>query len=144
MWRTGAPTEPMRKWILKESVHPGWCRPFFFCVSVSRRFFHQSASINSSNAALQLCSMRYITLSKRVAPHPHRVNKTAATCFKAAAFLSATTPRRRCPPSSLLSLSCTDYTVFIIHVPPPPLLESIQERRQEGDMKREIAIGVPQ
>lgn len=62
------------------------------------------------------------------------INKSAATCFKAA---------RLC-----LSVSLhwhTDYMVFyIIHVPLVPLLESTQEQRQKRDMKCEISSDVLQ
>lgn len=45
-------------------------------------------------------------------------------------------------PPTFCPLSCAQITLFMCHV--SPLLESIQERRQEGDMKREIAIAVLQ
>lgn len=71
----------LRMQLIKELAHPGWC----YCVCVSQSLFHQSASINSDNAARQLCSMCYITSSKCMQMRARiSINKSVATCFKAA------------------------------------------------------------
>lgn len=108
----GVRTEHIRKWA-KKSMHLGWRQSFlflvFFRVSVSWRFFHQSASINSSNAALQLCSMRYITLSKRAAPPSASApTKRLLPALK----LPCSSPLLPLPPSSPLPLP---FLLSLVH-----------------------------